>query len=158
MKNQSQEIDFFIRACLFRFVRMSREQRLFSGTGTGFERAEGRLGTRTGDLFGKFLWSCRMWQNVSRNGFSWPWKRGTCGENEWACAGKEGISLCPWLLGLAEIRMAALFSVPTGFGAEYPNLVAVENTKSQYELCSVILSVCVKFVTLHEFIREKTHE
>ena len=54
--------------------------------------------------------------------------------------------------------MAALFSVPIGFGAEYPNLVTVENTKSQYELCSVILSVCVKFVTLHEFIREKTHE
>lgn len=54
--------------------------------------------------------------------------------------------------------MAALFPVPTGFGAEYPNLVAVENTKSQYELCTDILSASLKFVTLHEVIREKTHE
>lgn len=60
--------------------------------------------------------------------------------------------------GLGGNSYGCVIFRPDRIGAEYPNLVAVEDTKSQYELCSVILSVCVKFVTLHEFIREKTHE
>ena len=48
--------------------------------------------------------------------------------------------------------MAAIFSVPTGFGAEYALPGALRNTKSQKEHFVIAPVFRLKFVTLHEVI------
>ena len=62
-----------------------------------------------------------------------------------------------WIFDFTGIRVAAIFSVPTGFGAEYPILGALRNTKSQKEHFVIAPVFRLKFVTLHEVIRESRH-
>ena len=63
-----------------------------------------------------------------------------------------GMGIPDRLLDFTGIGMAAIFSVPTGFGTEYPILGALRNTKSQKEHFVIAPVFRLKFVTLHEVI------
>lgn len=56
------------------------------------------------------------------------------------------------LFDFTETGVAAIYSVPTGFGTEYPILGALRNTKSQKEHFVIAPVFRLKFVTLHEVI------
>ena len=63
-----------------------------------------------------------------------------------------GMSALDWLFDFTGTGVAAIVSVPTGFGVEYPILGALRNTKSQKEHFVIAPVFRLKFVTLHEVI------
>ena len=84
---------------------------------------------------------------------------GLCGANE-ADGGKiTGMGAPDWIFDFTGIRVAAIFSVPTGFGAEYPILGGItEYKKSEGTFCHCsCLSFKIRnFARSHK--REQTHE
>ena len=63
-----------------------------------------------------------------------------------------GMSASDRLFDFTGTGMAAIFSVPTGFGTEYPILRHYGIQKSQKEHFVIAPVFHLKFVTLHEVI------
>ncbi|MBD9176809.1 MAG: hypothetical protein EGP87_12000 [Paraprevotella clara] len=91
-------------------------------------------------------------QSASRSGLLRNTDGEPCGVNE-ADGGKmTGMGAPDRLFDFTGTDVAAIFSVPTGFGAEYALPGALRNTKSQKEHFVIAPVFRLKFVTLHEVI------
>ena len=131
---------------------MSWRRFLFSVWKIGLQREWNVLKGAFTDLFGDFPMTGKIAQSASRNGLLRNTDGGLCGANE-ADGGKmTGMSALDWLFDFTGTGVAAIFSVPTGFGVEYPILGALRNTKSQKEHFVIAPVFRLKFVTLHEVI------